>query len=92
MNFLFYCGQCCLLVTNDADNVDSFKCCTAIKYNIPVVSFEFLRECVKERRWLDPELFCITGETSSQLPHQGFTSSSSEFSSYQIIIVQLNVE
>ena len=80
--------QCCLLVTNnDTDRAqDSFKCRTALKYKIPVVSFDFLYECVKECCWVDPEPFFVVGETRSQLLHRGLISSSST-SKFVVIIV-----
>ena len=83
--------QCRLLVTcNDADQAkDSFKCRTALKYKIPVVSFDFLNECVKEARWVDPEPFFVVGETRSQLLHRGLISSCSKFYFLFIVIVIL---
>ena len=72
--------QCCLLVTNsDTDRAqDSFKCRTALKYKIPVVSFDFLHKCMKEGRWVDPEPYYVVGETKSQLLHRGLISSTSK--------------
>ena len=70
-----------LVTSKDADRAkDSFKCRSALKYKIPVVSVDFLNECVKEGRWVDPEPFYVLGETRSQLLHRGLISSSSKFS------------
>jgi len=65
---------------NDVEQAkDSFKCRTALNYKIPVVSFDFLNECVKEACWVDPEPFFVVGETKSQLLHRGLISSCSKF-------------
>jgi len=76
-----------LVANNDYNKAqDSFKCRTAIKYKIPVVSFDFLHACVKEERWVDPEPFYVIGETKSQLLHRGLISSSSKFDIVVIVV------
>jgi len=66
---------------------DSFKCHVAIKYKIPVVSCDFLYECVKEARWVNPESFYVVGETRSQQLQRGVISSCSMF---QLFVCCLN--
>ena len=67
------------MTTNDADRAkESFKCRTALKYKIPVVSVGFLHECLDKRCWVNPESYYVTGETKSDLLQRGLISSCSE--------------
>ena len=59
--------QCTLLVTSLTDDkaADSYKCRTALKYGVPVVSTYFLHQCVQEGKFLDPDIFRVAGQTKA---------------------------
>ncbi|XP_062507413.1 protein mono-ADP-ribosyltransferase PARP4-like isoform X2 [Corticium candelabrum] len=66
------------VVVSDVEKTKSFpsyKCRTAAKYGVPVVSLAFLEECCKAEKLLDSDPFVVFGKTASQ-----------EFSSGKIIV------
>jgi len=65
--------QCRVLVTNVSTEQaqNSYKCRAAIKFSIPVVSVDFLHDCVRNGQVSNPEPFFILGKTKSQLFQTG---------------------
>ena len=55
------------LVTGNAEKtLSSYKGRTAVKYGIPVVSFDFITECIKSGKVLDPQPFVLAETLESQ--------------------------
>ena len=71
MCHIFPC-QCKFLATGSTKSAeDSYKCRTALKYGVPVVSVDYLYNCVEKGRLTDPDPFLVLGSTCSQLLTSG---------------------
>ena len=47
-------------------STDSYKCRTALKYNIPVVSAAFIEACSDAGRLVEPDDFLVAGRTKKK--------------------------
>ena len=63
----FFILKTSFLVTGNSDRtLSSYKGRTAVKYGIPVVSFDFITECIKSGKLLDPQPFLLSETLESQ--------------------------
>jgi hypothetical protein len=54
-------------VTSDPSKApDSYKCRTAQKLGIPVVSTQFIEECLGAEKCLNPDPFVVFGKTKNE--------------------------
>ena len=51
---------------NSEKTLSSYKGRTAIKYGIAVVSFDFVKECIKSGKVLDPQPYLLSETRESQ--------------------------
>nr|XP_034334282.1 protein mono-ADP-ribosyltransferase PARP4 isoform X4 [Crassostrea gigas] len=55
------------VVLNDAEKADvSYKCKMATKFRIPVVSLDFIFDCISQGKLLDTDNFLLVGKTKAQ--------------------------
>ena len=60
-----------MATTNTESPHDSYKCRTAHKLGIPVVSTDYIDACIAEGRLLDTDPYIIYGKTKSEELKQG---------------------
>lgn len=52
---------------NDAEKADvSYKCKIAAKFRIPVVSLDFIFDCISQGKLLDTDNYLLVGKTKAQ--------------------------
>mgnify|MGYP003692038365 CR=1 FL=1 len=52
---------------NDVEKADvSYKCKMATKFHIPVVSLDFIFDCVSQGKQLDSDDYLLVGKTKAQ--------------------------
>eukprot|EP00105_Crassostrea_gigas_P036125 XP_019920273.1 PREDICTED: poly [ADP-ribose] polymerase 4 [Crassostrea gigas] len=55
------------VVLNDAEKADvSYKCKMAAKFRIPVVSLDFIFDCISQGKLLDTDKYLLVGKTKAQ--------------------------
>ena len=55
------------VVCNDSEKANiSYKCKMAARYGLPVVTVDFIHDCVDEGRILNTDNYILVGKTKSQ--------------------------
>lgn len=60
-----------VMLDDDGKARDSFKCQTALKFNIPVVESRYVFDCIKIGCLVDPDPYILLGNTRNQLLSSG---------------------